>query len=74
MASSETVEIMGQAMLVERDRGDYALVRYSFVSPADPEFRVVIGDAVSAFTGREVAAQELALVLPGILQGVGFGN
>ena len=70
MATGEEVEINGQRFLVERDRGDYALVRYSLISPTDAEFRVVITDAVSAFVGREVAAHELAGVLPGILQNV----
>jgi hypothetical protein len=72
MASSEEIEINGRPVLVERDRGDYALVRYSVVNPADPGLRIVITDGVSAFVGREEAANELAGVLPGILQNLTF--
>ncbi|MFO7679613.1 MAG: hypothetical protein R6X34_06135, partial [Chloroflexota bacterium] len=71
-AYTDTLQMNGREILVQRQGGEYPLPRYVFQDKQDPQRLLVVEDLVNEFPGREEQAAAIFDILDGILMTISF--
>ena len=74
-AESETIEVNGLPVTVERDTfNGMSLTRYVFAHPEHPEVYLTLTDMMTGFPDRVAGSESIAAQIPQIVSSFGFGG